>query len=320
MSDTGVVVRVAEIVSETPSIRALRLVHEDGRPFGPFAAGAHIDVTGPTGVLRQYSLASDPHDPSSIVIAIKRESQSRGGSAALHEVQVGDRLKIGKPRNLLSIVDGADRHLLVAGGIGITPLLAMAYDLYQRGAEFDLVYVVRSREEAAFLDLLERRVEFADRVHLVVGVPRQAQFDVLAEHAGHLTPDSHVYTCGPNGFMAQVAAVVSAVVGDDHLHIEHFVADDVESAEDTPFTVELDTGEAYEVPAGTSILAVLEENGIEVFKSCEEGICGSCVSGVLDGIPEHRDHCLSAAAKASNKEIALCVSRALTDRLVIELY
>jgi len=320
VSDAGVVVRVAEIVSETPSIRTLRLVHEDGRPFGPFAAGAHIDVTGPTGVLRQYSLASDPNDPSSIVIAVKRESPSRGGSAALHEVQVGDRLKIGKPRNLLAIADDADRHLLVAGGIGITPLLAMAYDLYQRGAEFGLVYVVRSREEAAFLDLVENRVEFADRVHLVIGVPRQGQLDVLAEHACRLTSDSHVYTCGPDGFMAQVTAAVSAVVGNDHIHVEHFIADDVDSANDTPFIVELDTGEAFEVPVGRSILAVLEENGIEVFKSCEEGICGSCVSGVLDGIPDHRDHCLSEAAKASKKEIALCVSRALTDRLVIELY
>jgi vanillate O-demethylase ferredoxin subunit len=320
VSSSGVVVRVAEIVSETPSIRTLRLVHEDERPFGPFAAGAHIDVTGPTGVLRQYSLASDPHDPSSILIAIKRESQSRGGSAALHEVQVGDRLRIGKPRNLLTIADDADRHLLAGGGIGITPLLAMAYDLYQRGAEFDLVYVVRSREEAAFLDLLENRVEFADRVHLVVGVPRDAQLEVLAQHASHLTADSHVYTCGPDGFMAQVAAAVSEILRDDHVHIEHFVADEVDSAQDQPFTVALDTGEVFEIPVGTSILTVLEENGIEVFKSCEEGICGSCVSGVLDGIPDHRDHCLSAAAKASNKEIALCVSRALTDRLVVELY
>jgi len=320
VSEAGVVVRVAEIVSETPSVRTLRLVHEDGRPFGPFAAGAHIDVTGPTGVLRQYSLACDPNDPSSILIAVKREPASRGGSAALHEVQVGDRLKIGKPRNLLAISDSADRHLLVAGGIGVTPLLAMAYDLYQRGAEFDLVYVVRSREEAAFLDLLENRVEFADRVHLVVGVPREAQPDALAEHVRRLTPDSHVYTCGPRGFMAQATAAVSGVVGEDHVHVEHFVAEEVVTTDDTAFTVELDTGEVFDVPVGKSILAVLEENGIEVFKSCTEGICGSCVSGVLDGIPDHRDHCLSAAAKATNKEVALCVSRSLTDKLVIELY
>jgi vanillate O-demethylase ferredoxin subunit len=145
---------------------------------------------------------------------------------------------------------------------------------------------------------------------------------VLAEHAHHLTPDSHAYTCGPDGFMAQVKAVVSTVLRDDHIHVEHFVADadDTGRADDTPFTVELDTGEVFEIPVGTSILTVLEANGVEVFKSCEEGICGSCVSGVLDGIPDHRDHCLSTAAKGSNKEIALCVSRALTDKLVIELY
>lgn len=110
------------------------------------------------------------------------------------------------------------------------------------------------------------------------------------------------------------------MIGEDHVHIEHFVATEVDTSDDRSFTVELDTGEVFEVPADKSILAVLEDNGIEVFKSCEEGICGSCVSGVLDGTPEHRDNCLSATDKASGTQIALCVSRARSDKLVIELY
>lgn len=316
----SVVVRVAEVVEETPAIRTLRLVHEDGRPFTPFQAGAHIDVTGPTGILRQYSLASDPGDPSSILIAVKREPGSRGGSAALHEVAAGDRLKIGKPRNLMAIAEAADRHLLVAGGVGVTPLLSMAYELYRRDAEFDLVYIARSRAEAAFLDLLETRVEFSARVHLVIGADRAGRADILAPFVDRLTTRSHAYTCGPDGFMQQIVAQVSNVVPEDHVHVEHFVAAEIDTSGDAPFVVELDTGETFDIPADRSILSVLEENGVEVFKSCTEGICGSCVSGVLEGTPDHRDSCLTAAEKASNTEMALCVSRSLSEKLVIQLY
>ncbi|MER5748865.1 PDR/VanB family oxidoreductase [Streptomyces sp. NPDC002088] len=313
-------VRVAEVTEVTPQIRTLRLIREDGAAFAPYEAGAHIDVTGPTGVLRQYSLCSPPDEPSSLLIAVKREPDSRGGSAALHEVSAGDRVEIGEPRNLLSLAAGADRHILVAGGIGITPLLSMAYELHARSSDFELHYFARSREDAAFVDLLERRAEFRDRVRLRFGVPRADQPALLAGVAQGLTPVSHVYTCGPQGFMDQVTSVFAAVVGAEHVHVEHFVATEVDTSGDRPFTVELDTGEVFEVPVGKSILAVLEENGLEVFKSCEEGICGSCVSGVLDGTPDHRDHCLSVADKASGTQIALCVSRALSEKLVVELY
>lgn len=319
MSDHQVV-KVAEIVQETPDIRTLRLAKLDGAPFRPFEAGAHIDVVGPTGVLRQYSLASSPHQGDSIMIAVKREPESRGGSTALHSVEVGDHLRIGKPRNLLAIAEDADRHVLVAGGVGVTPLLAMAYELYTRGETFELHYFARSATEMAFRELLEQRAEFRDCVHLYFGVPRGDQPQVLTEVAAGLSDRSHVYTCGPGPFMEQVRQVMSAAVGDDHVHIEHFTAEEVETGDDTAFTVELDTGETFEIPADRSILSVLEDNDIEVFKSCEEGICGSCVSGVLEGVPDHRDHCLSAADKAAGNQLALCVSRARTDKLVIELY
>ncbi|WP_371539488.1 PDR/VanB family oxidoreductase [Streptomyces sp. NBC_01023] len=313
-------VRVSAVASETPRIRSLRLARADGVPFTPYRAGAHIDVRGPTGVLRQYSLCGPPDDPASLLIAVKRESPSRGGSEALHHVAVGDLLEVGEPRNLLTLADDADQHILVAGGIGITPLLSMAYELHRRGAEFQLYYFAHSREEACFAELLENRAEFRDRVHMKPGVPRAGQPAVLAEPAAAATPGSHVYTCGPQGFMDQVSAVFAPRVGADHVHVENFTAAAIDTSGDQPFTVGLVTGEEWEVPAGRSILSVLEENGIEVFKSCEEGICGSCVSGVLEGTPEHRDNCLSAADKASDTQIALCVSRAASDKLVIELY
>ncbi|MGI5127825.1 PDR/VanB family oxidoreductase [Pseudonocardia sp. CA-107938] len=319
-SSATVAVRVSEVVEEAAGIRSLRLVTPDGSPLGPYEAGAHVDVVGPTGVLRQYSLCSPPDDAASLLIAVKKEAGSRGGSAALHEVQVGDTLRIGPPRNLLTVAADADRHLLVAGGIGVTPLLSMAYELHRRGADFALHYFARSRAEAAFADLLEHRADFRDRVHLHYGVPRADQPALLRTHAAGLGPASRVYTCGPDGFMDQVVATLAPVVGADNVHVEHFVAAQVDTSADQPFVVELDTGEEFDVPADRSILSVLEENGIEVFTSCQEGVCGSCVSGVLDGVPDHRDSCLSAADRAAGNQMALCVSRARSPRLVIELY
>ncbi|MET8800364.1 PDR/VanB family oxidoreductase [Nocardia sp. NPDC004568] len=316
---TDIKVVVAEIVTETPAVRSLRLVREDGAPLGPYRAGAHIDVTGPTGVLRQYSLCGPPAETTSLTIAVKREPESRGGSAALHELREGDIVEIGAPRNILTVAPAADRHLLIAAGIGITPLLSMAYELHSTGAEFTLVYFGRSRAETAFLDLLENRAEFRDRLRLHIGCTRAEQRTALAAVAAGLTADSAVYTCGPAGFMDTVAELMTPVVGIANVHIEHFEAAAADTSGDTAFTVELDTGESFEIPADRSILSVLEDNGIDVFKSCEEGICGSCVSNVLDGEPDHRDNCLSAADKAAGEQMALCVSRSRTPKLVIEL-
>ncbi|OIJ28489.1 PDR/VanB family oxidoreductase [Nocardioides luteus] len=316
---TDIKVRVTQIGVEAPHIRTLRLVREDGRPFEPYRAGAHVDVVGPTGVLRQYSLCSPPSESGSQLIAVKLEPDSRGGSAALHQVGEGDVLTIGEPRNLVSVVDGADHHLLVAGGIGITPMLSLAYELHGRGEEFRLVYFARSREDAAFLDLLET-AGFADRVDIHLGVPRADQVPLVRDALETATTSSHVYTCGPAGFMEQVTAVAAPVVGERNVHVEHFEAAEIDTSADSSFTVELDTGESFEIPADRSILSVLTDNGIDVFTSCEEGICGSCVSGVLDGVPDHRDNCLSAADKDAGDQMALCVSRAKSPKLVIELY
>lgn len=316
---TTTVVRIAEITEETSDIRSLRLVRDDGEPFEPYEAGAHIDVLGPTGVLRQYSLCNPPHDTSARVIAVKREHPSRGGSEALHTAAVGDELQIGEPRNLFALADDAAEHVLVAGGIGVTPLLSMAHDLRRRGARFQLHYFTRDRGKTAFAGLLQR-ADFADQVQLHLGTPRAEQPELHRKLAADLTPGAHVYTCGPDGFMEQVTAEFAPVVGEEHVHVEHFTATEVDTSGDKPFTVELDTGEVFEIPPDKSILAVLNDNDIEVFKSCEEGICGSCVSGVLEGTPDHRDNCLSTADRATGDQMALCVSRALSERLQIELY
>ncbi len=174
-------------------------------PFSEWRSGAHIDVTGPTGVLRQYSLAGSPKDDSSMWVAVKKEG-SKGGSAAMHELKVGDHLKISKPRNMLGIAPEATKHILIAGGIGLTPLMSMAFELYSWGADFELHYFARSREEMAFDDFLTERVEYRDFVTLHIGVPRTEQPALFQRMASATSADTHVYTCGPEGFMDQVVA------------------------------------------------------------------------------------------------------------------
>jgi ferredoxin-NADP reductase len=308
-------VRVAEIVDETPTIRSFRLVRCDGGPLAPYSAGAHIDVTGPTGTTRQYSLCGPAAETGSYLIAVKREEPSRGGSAALHErVAVGDELTVGEPRSLVGLAPDAARHLLLAAGIGITPLLSMAHQVHAAGGVFRLHYFARSREQAAFVPLLERS-GFAERVRFHFGVARAEQAARLDAILIGLDEGTHVYTCGPEGFMQRVAESVP----EDRLHIEHFQALEPADEPGAEFELEIDTGEVFTVPAHRSILDVLEENGFAVDTSCREGICGTCVLPVLDGEPDHRDNCLTKKEKAAGDQIAVCVSRARGPRLVVEL-
>lgn len=313
-------VRVTEIIDETPQIKSFRLARLDGLPFDPFEPGAHIDV-GLTDITRQYSLVSPAHKLDSFIIAVKLEPDGRGASKQMHELAVGDVLEIGQPRNLLGISTDADKHLLVGGGIGITPLVSMAYHLHRTGQPFEFHYFARSEQDAAFVDILRERSGFADRVFFHFGVPRDGIAATLERTMGGLTGASHVYTCGPEGFMQLIEDLCAPLVGADHVHIEHFEASlAADSGANTSFEVELDTGEVFSIPADRSIVEVLRDNGIDVETSCNEGICGTCVNGVLDGVPDHRDNCLSKADRAANDQMALCVSRAQSPRLIIELF
>lgn len=314
-------VRVSEIIEDTPNIKSFRLVRLDGKPFDRYQPGAHIDVVGPSAITRQYSLVSNHEDPETYRIAVKLEPGSRGGSSTLHQVQVGSELEISQPRNLFTVATDADKHLLVAAGIGVTPLVSMAHYLKRRGRSFEFHYFARSREEAAFVDLLERKEIFGEKVYFHFGVAPEDIPQALRGPLPGLTPRSHVYVCGPQGFMAAVEELTVPLVGDDNFHIELFeAAPPTATTPDTPFEVELDTGERFRVPVGVSIVDVLRDNDIEVETSCNEGICGTCVNTVIEGVPDHRDNCLSTSEKAANKQMALCVSRAKSHRLLIELY
>lgn len=309
---------VSEIVVETPSVKTLYLSKSDGTPMGTYSPGAHIDVIGPTAITRQYSLCSTPDAGETFAVAVKREENSRGGSAALHELRVGDRLKISAPRSLLGIDSEATYHVLVAAGIGITPMLSMARYMHVHDIEFELHYFARSAQEAAFLPLLQDRCP--EKLHSYLGVPREKQESVLAAALQQAPVGAHVYVCGPTGFMDKTVAVAAKYIPSANVHIENFHAvEHFGDVPDTAFEVELD-GETYQVPADRSILDVLDENGCDIDTSCQEGICGTCIMQVLSGDPDHRDNVLSKSEKESGEVIAVCVSRAKGERLVIDYY
>jgi vanillate O-demethylase ferredoxin subunit len=313
-------VKIERIVDEALDIRSFRLVRSDGQPLDTYEPGAHVDLTGPTGVTRQYSLCSPPQDRRAYLVAVKKEAQSRGGSLALHEqVEEGMELEMGAPRNLFRLDESASEHVLFAAGIGVTPLLSMAYRLAESGQPYRLHYFARSAQYAAFTELLA--TQFADHVEFHYGIEPVDLDAALSACLDRASPAAHVYTCGPAPFMNKVVEVAARSRADDAIHLEHFAADPVaNSAPAGTFEVELaSSGVVLQVPADTSLVDVLQAHGCDIDTECREGICGTCIVGVLDGVPEHRDNCLSNKEKASNKQICACVSRALSARLVLDI-
>ncbi|GAC48777.1 PDR/VanB family oxidoreductase [Gordonia aichiensis] len=309
---------VSDIVQETPTIKTIFLSKPDGTSMGSYSPGAHIDIVGPTALTRQYSLCSRPDGRESFAVAVKREANSRGGSVALHDLQVGDSLQISEPRNLLQIAEDATHHVLVAAGIGITPMLSMARYMDVHGISFELHYFARTAEEAAFLPMLQDRCP--EKLHAHLGVSRDEQDALLQSALAGATAGTHVYVCGPDGFMSKVIALAEQLVSAEAVHFEAFHASDQPSSDtNTAFEVELD-GETYEVPADKSIVEVLEANGCDVDTSCQEGICGTCIMQVLNGEPEHRDNVLTKAERDAGEVMAVCVSRTKGPKLVLDYY
>ncbi|WP_250515135.1 PDR/VanB family oxidoreductase [Caballeronia sp. INDeC2] len=315
-------VRVDALREEAHGVRSFSVSRLDGLPFDAYEPGAHIDVTGPSGITRQYSLCGDPACRDSHVFAVKKEEQSRGGSRSLHdEVAIGSELSIGAPRNLFRLEASASEHILIGAGIGITPLLSMAYRLVAIDAPFTLHYFARSGTHAAFLSLLAR-APFDRHVELHFGIER----DVLANELDSCLRDAdkhaHVYTCGPAPFMEIVVDTAQKRLPADAIHLERFKAEPQAPANESldSFDVQLaSTGQTVRVDASTSIVDALASIGIEVDTSCGEGVCGTCMVDVVSGEPEHRDHCLSKAERASNSVICCCVSRSRSPVLVLDL-
>jgi vanillate O-demethylase ferredoxin subunit len=303
---------VARKRREAIDIVSYELVRRDGGELPAFTAGAHVDVHLPGGLVRQYSLCNDPRERERYLIAVLREPASRGGSVALHEaVQEGDVLTISAPRNHFPLVEAAPVSLLFAGGIGVTPLLAMAERLSQRQASFAFHYCARSLDRLAFRERILGS-DFADRVrfHLDDGPEDQRlQLHVaLAEPAA----DAQLYVCGPGGFIDYViAGARSQGWREEQLHREYFTADPAAAEGGEVFRVKIaSTGQEFTIPEDKSVVEVLkEEAGIDILMSCEQGVCGTCLTPVLEGELDHRDLFMTDKEHAEGKAFTPCCSR-----------
>jgi len=313
-------VRVAVKTCEADGIFSYELVALDGAPLPPFEAGAHIDVHLPGSLVRQYSLCNPPGETHRYQIGVLRDPASRGGSQAMHDhIETGSVLCISAPKNHFPLVD-AQRTLLFAGGIGITPILAMAEALAAKGAAFELHYSARAPERAAFRERLGAS-GFAGQVHFHYDSGDAAQKLDLARLLAVPDPGTHLYVCGPQGFIEHVLGSARALGWPAaQLHVEYFSAAAVDTAGDRAFDVKLaSSGRIVTVPVGTTVLKALAAEGVEIAYSCEEGVCGTCLTRVLEGVPEHRDLYLTEEEQAANDQFMPCCSRAKTALLVLDL-
>ncbi len=314
-------VRVKRIGAETPEIKVFELESAGSEPLAPFAPGAHIDVRIDEDLVRQYSLCNGPEDKGRYVIAVKREPDSRGGSRAMHErVSEGDVLSVSTPRNHFPIDASATHHLLLAGGIGITPLLSMARQLQENHGSYALHYFTRSIGHTAFHGFLSRP-ELRGKVTFHYAVEPGALHQYLHKVLWQRPEGAHLYVCGPRPFMDLVEDLAAASWPPDTVHSEYFSANPLAFAGSrAPFEVTLAlSGGTYAVGAEETIVEALHKCGIEISTSCRQGVCGTCVTGLLDGEADHRDAFLTDAERRAGDKIMPCVSRAKTGVLVLDL-
>ncbi len=305
---------------EADDVISIELRPESGTEFPVFTPGSHIDLHLPNGLERRYSLSNPCEERSRYVIGVLRDRASRGGSRCVHEqLRVGMRLPISAPRNHFPLHEDAGHTVLIAGGIGITPILCMVRRLKAIGASFEMMYFARSRQGAAFVAELE-----------AMGIPLMLHFDQEKGGPPDLkallcarAPDArtHYYACGPT-VMLDAFERICAELGHENAHVERFAAVEVAASADAhaTYTVELRrSGRSITITQGKSILDTLLAAGVEVDHSCCEGVCGSCETRVLAGEPDHRDSILSVKERASNKVMMVCVSGCKSDSLVLDL-
>jgi vanillate O-demethylase ferredoxin subunit len=317
---TQLQVRVQRKKQEADGICSFELARADGGALPAFSAGSHIDVHLPGGITRQYSLCNDSSASKVYRIAVLRDANSRGGSAAMHaQVNEGDVLTISEPRNHFALVH-AVRTILFAGGIGITPLLCMAQRLAAVGADFELHYCTRSKARTAFVDEIAAS-PFARRVHLHFDDGPQEQKLQLAHLLTQVEPQTHLYVCGPGGFIQFVTDWAKGCGWPaGQVHVEFFTAAAQDTSGDRAFDVKIaSSGRTVPVAAGQTVVNALAAAGIEVLTSCEQGVCGTCLTRVLEGECDHRDLYLTDEEKARHDQFTPCCSRAKSPVLVLDL-
>lgn len=311
-------VSVARLWDETSEIRCFELRAVDGGKLPAIEPGAHIDVHLDGGLTRQYSLWNGPGDTEAYLIGVKRESESRGGSAAMHQITQGEILEVGNPRNNFPLAETTGPSLLLAGGIGITPLLSMMRFLDAQSRPVQLHLFSRSIDLSPFSTFLHDRPTAT--IHAGLFPPRLNA--VLADLLECRQDNAHLYICGPVPFMdlARTTALEKAWP-EPHIHLEYFAPRD-DAAEPAGHEFELvlqKSGKTLVVRSDQTIIQAMTEAGVDILTSCEQGVCGTCVTTVIEGEPDHRDVYLNAVEHASGKIMTPCVSRCKGNRLVLDL-
>ena len=312
--------RVQALWREAEDVLGIELRPALGALFPAFSAGSHLDLYLPNGMRRSYSLVNAPQERHRYVIGVLRERAGRGGSRCVHEsLQVGMRLQLSQPRNHFVLQESAAHSVLVAGGIGVTPLLCMARHLHSLGLSFEMVYCARSRSSAAFVEELQ-----------ALGMPLAMHFDDLKGGPPDLLdllarrpPDAntHHYACGPAAMLTGFQRACDTL-GHQNIHVERFVPLPTAPTDREPlgYRVELRrSGRLLTVAPGSSLLDTLLDAGLDIDHSCREGICGSCTVRVLAGTLEHRDAVLMEEQRAANNVMMACVSGCSGAKLVLDL-
>lgn len=312
-------VKVAAVEQVTPLVKHFTFVKQDGSAFPAFSGGSHVVVSmNVNGRVHRnpYSLMGSPEETSAYHISVRKQERSRGGSVFMHEhVEVGSSLQITYPVNLFSLAKKAHKHILIAGGIGITPFMSQIIDLKRLNSHYELHYAFRSAEHGAFMAQLKNTC--GDKLHSYTdsqGTRLDLQALLSKQPLG-----THVYVCGPNPMVIAVIETARSLGWpENHIHSEQFLSPGIGE----PFKIQLAKSNIeVDVPAEMSMLEAIESAGVEADFLCRGGVCGRCELNVLefDGALLHHDHFLTDAEKASGKKIMPCVSRARCDRLVLDL-
>lgn len=318
-------VRVTRKTMDARDIATIELASTDevGQPLPAFSAGSHVDVQLPNGMVRQYSLCNNPAEQHRYLIGVLRDAGSRGGSASVHDdLDEGSELRISSPKNHFPLAEEAKHSILMAGGIGVTPILCMAERLTTIGACFELHYCTRSPERTAFRDrILASPFSQSVQFHFDDGDEDQKlRLREVLEKGQHFQ-GVHLYVCGPQGFMDWVIETARKMSWpSSHLHYEYFGSDVLKNEADVDFDVQIaSSGQFVRVRKNQTVAVALLEHGIHVETSCEQGVCGTCLTRVLHGVPDHRDHYLTSQEQAANDRFLPCCSRSRSATLVLDI-
>jgi ferredoxin-NADP reductase len=311
-------VEVADVRAEARDVLTLELRAPGRAPHPAFEPGAHLDLHLANGITRQYSLTNDWRERDRYVLGVGRVVDSRGGSSFVHRnIRAGERVTISVPRNNFALDPTAQRFLFIAGGIGITPIIAMIRWCVANARPWRLIYATRSRQRAAFYEDVCALAKDCAEFHFD---DEAGQVLDVANAIATVGDGEHIYCCGPGPLMDAVQTL-SARLPAGTVHFEWFVTPEIEEPQDSnAFTVRLErSGVEFAVPEDKSILEVLELNGFDVPFSCREGLCGTCVTNVCSGEPDHRDYVLSDEERASGKLMTICCSRSKSPVLTLDL-